>query len=384
MSTDYLNPVLHTPNLVYGINQWGNKIQIYSTNKPLPTLDKIQLAIIGVEEDRSAERGCMLAPNAVRDQLYQLYFWWSGLQIVDLGNIKAGETSKDTYFAVQSVVAELLQLGIIPIIIGGTHDISYGQFGGHALAEKETQLVVIDEKIDLFSSSLDYETQNQSFLYRLITQKSTLSHFTQVGFQRHLVDPYLVESIEKLGFDAYSVGELRNKLPDLEPIVRDVQMVSVDMSAARLADAPGVSHASPNGFSGEDLCQLTRYVGLSDHVRSLGIYEYNPLLDRQAQTASLVAQMVWYFVDGYYERKHDFPQHDERNYIPYIVNFKDNDYELVFLKSKKSDRWWVRVPIGSAKQNTYKLLPCTYRDYETACRDEVPDRWLRAYWRWNR
>lgn len=384
MLNDYLSPLLPIQSLAYGINQWGSRLQMYQSNKAFPVLDKVQLAIIGVEEDRSAEHGCSMAPDAVRQQLYQLYYWWSGLNIADLGNIKAGGTVKDTYFAVQSVVAELLQLGIVPIIIGGTHDVSYGQFGGHALAEKETQLVVVDEKINLFTNTLNYDIESQSFLYRLITEKSTLLHFAQVGFQRHLVDPYLIESIEKLGFDAYSVGEIRNKLPEIEPIVRDAQMVSVDMSVARLADAPGVEHASPNGFSGEDLCQLARYVGLSDHVRSIGIYAYNPLLDRQAQTASLVAQIIWYFVDGYYERKHDFPERDERNYISYIVNFKDNDYELIFLKSKKSDRWWVRVPIGSAKQNHYRLIPCSYHDYETACRDEVPDRWLRAYWRWNR
>ena len=37
---------------------------------------------------------------------------------VDLGDIRAGVTEDDTYSAVQSVIAELVEMGIVPVVLG--------------------------------------------------------------------------------------------------------------------------------------------------------------------------------------------------------------------------------------------------------------------------
>lgn len=383
MLENYLSPLsdkLCSPPIDFNINQWGSRLMLHTQNT-FPDLTSVRLAIVGVCEDRSEEGGCQLSPDAIRKHLYPLYFWTDGVQICDLGNIVAGETPQDTYFALQSVLKVLMEQEIVPIILGGICDLTYGQFLAHAATEPETHFVFADEKIALFNHTNDYSLENRSFLYQIIAHKQSLNHFAQIGYLRSLVDPYILETLENLNFDCYSLGEIRKYMSDLEPILRDANMFAINLSCLRAADAPAVAHTSSHGFSAEEACQMTRYAGLSDHIRSIGFYEYNPLLDLNGYTAQSIAQMIWYFVEGFYERKHDFPHLDERSYIPYIVSMKDEDHELVFLKSRKSDRWWLKVPLSGKRKPNYILVPCSYRDYEIACRNEIPDRWLKAYWR---
>ena len=58
-----------------------------------------------------------------------------------------------------------------------------------------------------------------------------------------------------------------------------------------------------------------------------------------------------------------------------------NDMILVFKKSKRTDRWWIELPINEAMNNKTKsntLLPCTHDDYLSAIDQNIPERWLKA------
>jgi formiminoglutamase len=158
--------------------------------------------------------------------------------------------------------------------------------------------------------------------------------------------------------------------------------MSFDISAIRQSDAPGNGNASPNGFYGEEACQITRYAGMSDKLSSFGIYEINPAFDNNKQTAHLAAQMIWYFVDGFYNRKKDYPIVDKAEYTKYRVSITNHEHEIVFYKSNKSDRWWMDVPYPlnhQIKFERHHMVPCSYSDYQTACSDEMPDRWWQTY-----
>lgn len=369
-------------------SQWGSQLQIYQNT--FPDLADIVMAIVGIGEGRaSLDNGCAIAPNEVRRQLYRLYNWEPDFQIADLGNIKGGETLQDSLFAVQTIVQQLLEQNIIPILIGGTHDLTYGQFLGHSALNELVNVAVIDERTDLlFNEDVDGGITPQSFLYKIIANQPNLQHFAHIGHQRYLVDEQMVETLEKLHFECFRLGDIRQNMEEVEAIIRNTHLVSFDIGAIRQSDAPGRDMASPNGFLGEEACRITRYIGMSNEARSIGFYQYNPFLDRNKQTAQLIAQMIWYFVDGYYHRRYEQPDElDKYNYLTYIVHLKSSKHEIVFLKSKKSDRWWMKVPLNAAKQTEgasekYTLVPCTYRDYELACtKEEIPERWMRAYLR---
>jgi hypothetical protein len=171
-------------------------------------------------------------------------------------------------------------------------------------------------------------------------------------------------------------------MADAEPILRNANMISFDISAVRQSDAPGNGNTSPNGFFGDEACKLARYAGMSEKLTSIGFYEINPVLDKAEQTTSLAAQMIWYFIDGFYNRKNDFPIADKSLYMKYLVSLNDHKHEIVFYKSNKSDRWWMSVPYPpeeSLKYERHHLVPCSYKDYQTACNNEMPDRWYQTF-----
>jgi hypothetical protein len=103
-------------------------------------------------------------------------------------------------------------------------------------------------------------------------------------------------------------------------------------------------------------------------------------MDNNGASALLLAQMIWYFIEGVCNRKSDLPHASPGNYITYRVAVQDHENEITFVKSIKSDRWWMKLPVDS-KRNRYvshHLIPCSYKDYQQACNNEVPDRWWNA------
>jgi len=188
--------------------------------------------------------------------------------------------------------------------------------------------------------------------------------------------------MNKLYFDVYRLGQVRDKIEESEPVIRQADMLTFDMTAIKHSDAPANPNASPNGFYAEEACQMMRYAGMNDKLSSLGIYEINPQYDESGKTAHLAAQMIWCFMDGFYNRKNDFPNRTSPDYTRFHVILQDEKYEINFYKSKKSDRWWMEIPYPPHKDLKFErhtLIPCSYKDYEMATNNEIPDRWWQTY-----
>jgi arginase family enzyme len=365
----------------YKPNQIGSGVT-YNEGK-ISDLSSFDLAIIGLEEIRGHKenQGVEDGQLNIRRELYNLYApdIDRPFQILDLGNLKIGATPKDSYFALASVMLHLLTNKVIPIIIGGTHDNTFGQYLGYQELYTLINMVTVDERIDL-GSEPDKPIDADNFMMPVLSHNPNyLFNYSHLGYQTYLNDKAVIDMLESLNFDCVRLGIVRQRLEEVEPILRDADMLSIDISAIRMADAPGHVHASPNGFSGEELCQITRYAGLSDKVTSLGIYEYNPHYDNHNQTSQLIAQMIWYFIEGYYSRKGDMPI-NMSNFLKFTVKFEQHDHELIFWKSKTTERWWMELPYGDKKKYArHQMVPCSYADYEMACKDELPDRWMRVY-----
>ncbi len=365
-------------NVEYQPTQLGRTI-IRHTQSGFPDLTGIQLALIGVKEDRKSLNnvGCSDAPDQVRKHLYKLFQPASPISVVDLGNINAGFTIEDTYFALSAAVKELVKNNIVPILIGGGQDLTYANYKAYEELEQVVNIVSIDSKFDL--GEMNQELDSQSYLSKIILHKPNyLFNYSNIGYQTYFVDKNAVELMSKLFFDTHRLGYVRSNMEEVEPIVRNADIVSFDISCVRYSDAPGNSNATPNGFHGEEACQIARYAGMSDKLSSIGFYELNPSVDNDGQTAHLVAQMVWYFLEGFSNRKKDFPIGSRGDFTKYRVFIQNNKYEIVFYKSPKSDRWWMDVPYPPNKKIKYErhhLVPCSYQDYQTACKEDMPDKW---------
>jgi formiminoglutamase len=360
----------------------GEAVELNEGNY-FPEFEDCNIAIIGVEEDRRSvnNKGCAGGPDYVRKFLYKLYAAHSGVRVCDLGNIKAGATIDDTYFAVSSAVGLLVKKNVLPIIIGGGQDLTYANYTAYENLEQHINIVSIDPTIDL--GDVDDPLTSQSYLSKIVLHEPNyLFNYSNLGYQTFFTDPRIIDMMGKLYFDIYRLGDVRANMQEVEPVVRNADIVSFDVSAIRQSDAPGNANATPNGFNGEEACQIARYAGMSDKLSSVGFYELNPLMDHNGQTAHLVAQMVWYLMEGYHHRKKDFPIGDKSTYTKYRVAIKDYEHELIFYKSDKSDRWWMDVPYPSSKQSKYErhhLVPCSYSDYQIACQEEMPDKWWKTF-----
>ncbi|MFH1159683.1 MAG: formimidoylglutamase [bacterium] len=368
---------------VEGHRHLGDLISAYSEPETFPGLEGADLAIIGVPEERNAvnNEGCADGPDLIRKHLYALYPGSFNPRIIDLGNLKQGHTVKDTYFALTSIITELLNANVIPVILGGSQDLTYANYEAYQNLGQIINIVSIDDIFDLGKS--EGELNSQSWLSSIILhQPNYLFNFANIGYQTYFVDQEALKLMSNLFFDTYRLGIVRQDLEEVEPIVRNADVLSFDISSVRYSDAPGNNNATPNGFYGEEACQIIRYAGLSDKLTSIGFYEYNPRFDRNGQTAHLIAQMIWYFMEGFYSRPHDFPFRNEEDYIKYHVSISDHKEEITFYKSKKTDRWWMEIPLPAEQRIRYErhyMVPCSYKDYQQAGQDEIPDRWWMVY-----
>jgi formiminoglutamase len=110
----------------------------------------------------------------------------------------------------------------------------------------------------------------------------------------------------------------------------------------------------------------------------LGIFEMDYTFDVNNQTVKLIAQMIWYYLEGFVNRKHEFPQATLEDCIKYIVEIDEIEIPIVFYRSNKTQRWWMEInnlpeSMGGDKVNV--TVSCTETDYFKACNNEIPDRW---------
>lgn len=377
MEFDFLKPVddeiLH---YIDGLTsqQLGRKIVLH-TEKQFPDLNKTTIAFIGVLENRGDNKALSdvdLLP--FRKELYSLFPGNWDASIADLGDILAGNSAEDTYFAVKKVVASLIKKKIIPIVIGGSQDLTYAIYRAYDDLEQMVNLVAIDNKFDFGKE--EEEVSASSYLTKIIVEEpNNLFNYCNIGYQTYFNSQEEIDLIEKLFFDAYRLGEVSNTISISEPVFRDADLVSIDLNSVKSSDSGNFNSFAPNGFNGKEICSLSRYAGISDKVSSFGVFNHN----NSVQESVLIAQIIWYFIEGFHYRSNEYPFGSKENYLKYIVPLEDE--ELIFYKSDKTDRWWIEIPFisnGSNKLKRNTLLPCSYDEYLLACNQELPERWWKA------
>ena len=382
---DYFDPIDMNVELTESNDvkdQMFSYIKTHSKEHTIRSIEGFELAILGVINKHSGkEEESLIGLNAIRKYFYQLAGFSKNVKIYDLGNLKSGNTPNDLAIGLRDVIVELFSLNIIPIIIGNSEDILYPNYMAYQKFDKEINLVSIDSKIRITE---DREKSYKSSLWKIIVENSeSLFNFYNIGYQTHFVSSKIEKYLADQLHFAYRLGYIRNNLKEVEPIFRDADLIGLNISSIRQSDAFGQSNASPNGYYGEEICQLARYAGMSSKLSSFGIFDYNQQFDINLQTAHLIAQIIWYFVDGFLNRINEYPLETEGEYKKFIVNINNAENELIFYKSEKTNRWWVEVP--SIRKNFTKqfLISCTYDDYLEAGNGDIPQKWLKAFQKLN-
>lgn len=377
MEFDFLRPIQGDVLVTleaYSSQQFGSKV-VFHTAEQFPDLTKITIAVIGVLENRGAETvNSEVDLVAIRKELYSMFPGNWDASIADLGDIVAGDATTDTYFALRKVAATLIKNKVVPIIIGGSQDLTYALYRAYDELEQMVNLVAVDSKFDFGKE--DGGALAGSYLTKMIIDEpNNLFNYCNIGYQTYYNSQEEIDLIEKLFFDAYRLGEVSHNIALAEPVFRDADIVSLDLTAVKSSDSGNFTNFAPNGFNGKEICALARYAGISDKVSMFGIFNHNGSI----QESALVAQIIWYFIEGFHYRSNEYPFGTRDNYIKYIVPVEEE--VLIFFKSDKTDRWWIEIPFVSNSNNKLKrntLLPCSYEEYLSACNQELPERWWKA------
>ena len=356
----------------------GNKIQIHTSEQGIPDLDKTKIVIIGIPENRNSidYLGDELNLNEIRKSLYNLYPGNWSTEIADLGNLILGESVEQTYGRIISMLSILFEKNIIPIIIGGSHDLLYANYRAYDSFKSTVNIVNIDSNFDIGDSAKPIN--NLSYLGKIILDEPhNLFNYSNLGYQTYHNSQEEIDLMENLYFESYRLGEVCSNIRLSEPVMRDADIVSVDLKSVRASELSSRQKFSPNGFDGKEICTLSRYAGISNKVSSFGIYEYKSSNEDEI-TEMLISQIVWYFIEGVNCRIQDSDFQNDEDYNKFTVIV--DEYELVFYQNKITSRWWIEI-IGDGSNNKLKqnaLLPCTLDDYEVAKNGMIPERWFKA------
>ena len=366
--SDFLEPIdkhVLSEDMGYKEKQIGKLIDAYEDH--LPDVDAADIVLVGCNEQRGA--GIFdesVAADAVRREFYNLYYWHNDIKIVDVGNVRIGKSLADTYAALKIVVHELMELDKLVVVLGGSQDLTLGQYYAFSENKKAIDSVGVDAVIDI---NLESSLRSENFLMEMLTGEPNYTrHYNHIAFQSYLVHPRMLETMDKLRFDCFRVGTVKEHIDDMEPVLRNCQLLSFDIAAIAHAYAPANS-ISPNGLNGEEACTLLQYAGMSRNMQSIGIYGYQPEMDKENLTAKQISHMLWYLMDGKSRGSKEAMIDERDSFNEFHTAFAEVD--TVFLQSKKTSRWWMQLP-------DKQFIACSYKDYLLASSNEIPERWLRA------
>lgn len=357
-------------------SQIASSVSFYNDEQTLKDYDFVLICVNEVRGSLEPETPKVIDFENIKYQFYKLHKGNWSLSILDMGVINPGSEISDSYYALKSLTQNILKEKAIPIILGGSQDLLYHQYRAYDGFKYMVNLTNIDFKFDLGDSNIDLN--NESFLSHMVVDRPyNLFNYANIGYQTFFNPQEEIILLDKMFFEGYRLGEIVNDMKLVEPVLRDADLVAIDIRSLE-SRSLFQEDLYPNGFNSREICALTRYAGLSDKVTSLGIYELQYLNSKFFQ--SLVGQMLWYFVEGVKFRFNENENIKNSDFIRYHVPIDDET--LVFYESQLSGRWWIEIPSNLDKVNNklkqHSLLPCDKENYLSACNQELPDRWIKA------
>lgn len=246
--------------------------------------------------------GAKEGPDALRRALakYPLHTQKTP-SIIDAGNIICvGEDLESAQEALGKAVKKIRDMGSIPIILGGGHEVAWGTYQGWK--EMDAGIINFDAHFDLRPLNADGKGSSGTPFTQIANDRKKQGKdfdYVCLGIQETGNSRALFETADQLGVtyalaeDFHSGNEdlVRNLILNiLERRKYLVVTICLDVFAAAIA--PGVSAPQVMGLQAWDVLNILRFLFQSGHVIALDIAEMNPSLDRDGVTAELGAQLI--------------------------------------------------------------------------------------------
>ncbi len=349
----------------------GDQVNFLNSDSSETDLDSAQIVIFGYPDSPES--------LMIKKHLYALSDHFPASSILDMGTLRKGKTKADTESGLRDVVAELGRKQKTFILVGGKTKDTFPVYNAYALLEQRVNICGIDAGIPL---SIEMKSPNSHYLNKiLLDPKNRLFDYTHLAYQAYFTSPAILELLDQLFFNHIRLGRIRQDIQESEPEFRNTDILSFSMSAIRESDAPASDHSGPNGLYAEEACQLSRYAGLSERLSCFFLNDFSAKGAKDQRSTALAAQIIWHFLQGFFQRKSEYPFKDIRSYQKFIVNVPQVGHDLLFYKSQKTKRWWLEVPYPESKYSRSIFVACTPSDYQMACNGEIPDRWWKNFQR---
>ncbi len=275
----------------------------------LASLDA-DVAVLGVPWDWSVgfRPGARFAPQAIRQMSMRYahdpergYFdvererrLLRGVRIADCGDADVLYLDPEhTYGDVTRRVAQVLERGALPVVIGGDHSITYPvvrAFGGRG----DLYILQLDAHVDFKDEVLGVKYSNSS-PFRRIAEQGLAAGITTVGVRglRTSEDDYQAalrngnRIVLARDYHRHGPGTV---LPGLPPGAR--YYLSLDIDGLDPSIAPGTGSPEPEGLSYTELKELVSTVADRGEVVGLDLVEVNPYFDPTGLTSLVAARTI--------------------------------------------------------------------------------------------
>jgi len=314
--------------------------------------------------------------NAVRYELYRLARTALPCDIIDLGNLRIGHNSEETLKRLAEVIDYFSKEQTLVINIGGQQVYTLAQVRGCHYEKEGLRLAIIDAKSDM--DEHPFASLNERWLNHLLVHNTESVHEASlVGYQAHLCHPEHIDILKNMAFSMLRLGLIKEDTLNAEPIMRNADILSMDVSSIHAADLPAQSNKKPFGLSATEACQLCWYAGYAPFLNSAGFYGYQANLDSDGYSAQALATIIWYLIEARLYRVDDAIFENTSHYYEFVVRLSE-DQTISFLKSKISSRWWFKAHNASNPLQRLDVIACNEEIYDAACNGEIPLEYLMA------
>jgi formiminoglutamase len=209
-----------------------------------------------------------------------------------LGNVDENQEN------LSKTIAKLLKKSRIPVIIGGSHETSYGHFLGYVSAKKKVSVFNIDAHTNVRPLKNEKAHSGSTFRQALEHPSSICHSYHVFGLNPSAVSFKHYNYVNQSGTAFFDSKTTKAKVLDkLDKVDNDV-MVTMDMGAVNQADAPGVSAPNASGIRSDLWLELAFLFGNHSKVTSFDLCEVNPVYDIDNQTVRLASLTIWHFLLG--------------------------------------------------------------------------------------
>lgn len=273
-----------------------------------------KIALLGYACEEGVKRnqgriGTYDGADAIRKQLAKMPNHLNDMVgLFDVGSILCLDADMETaQTAISENVFELLQTNVLPILLGGGHDIAYGHYNGIKKflgRDKSIGIINFDAHFDLRNNTNGNNSGTPFYqIAKDCKDDGSTFNYLCLGIRKDANDRTLFQTAHDLGVNYveninFSMCEAKNIVHTLLDFIRqfDHIYVTIDLDGFSSAYAPGVSAASPMGFSPKIVIESLELIINSKKMISLDIAEMNPLYDTDYQTAKLAASLVHFVI----------------------------------------------------------------------------------------